>query len=99
MNATRPRETFIALKARREGHQIAAEILNPPMEVPPELRVPLEVERIDPLEGQITYERNWAAQARFEPIDYGPTPRWIWMLLVGEILAMILAVAFATSRM
>lgn len=31
MNATWHRETFIALRARRTGYRIAAEILNPPL--------------------------------------------------------------------
>jgi hypothetical protein len=29
------RETFIALRARRQGYQIASEILNPPVSLPP----------------------------------------------------------------
>ena len=48
MNGTQRRETFIALRARKEGYLIASEILNPHLNLPqPAPRDPAEVKHVD----------------------------------------------------
>jgi hypothetical protein len=70
----RDRQTFIALRARRQGYRIASEILNPPVKVE---QVPYQPKApIDPS----VFRTEWVRR-RFAP--YGPIQQVLaWTALV-----------------
>jgi hypothetical protein len=64
------RETFIALRARRLGHQIASEISNPRLDIP---EFQNEIRSLD----RVEMERLYRQARRLEEAENGPTSPWV----------------------
>src|SRR5689334_3108681 len=81
------RETFIALRARREGHRIASEVLNPPLQVPP---VPVPVAPLPP--DEVMYEPVeviYAPLYEVVQVPYAPRKQDVIAIILGLLIPVI----------
>jgi hypothetical protein len=82
------RETFIALRARRQGHQIASDILYPEMKsdlLHPRIRYVFQVEKFDLLPGELKRRISFSQEAV------------IWCAVAAGILALAMFVLWFLS--
>jgi hypothetical protein len=76
------RETFIALRARRQGYQIASELLNPPLDVTTSTKC-ADADR------ELEYQRRLSS-GRFEPVqDTSPVMKGLALALLGLIFGLM----------
>lgn len=93
MNGARKRETFIALRARKQGYQIASEVINPPLKInPPTIRDPDDVYR-EAIRAQRWIKRN---QLRNEEYERG---QFMCLIIIGVVITIGFAMGILAYQM